>query len=768
MLLVLALLRVAEGQAERVERGVPPILDLGDRGQLPEDNDLPETTAELASGPPLLHAYDCSDARAQTRAIDLTAPADCPDPERDYTGPHLVQAAIVKKRDSVPHPVVHCEVRVTRQVNYCYGLLSTSFGMVTTAYKKLVLLDRETCVDAVAHRRLKFEGKEFELPKARSEKMYTSYFSRGWVDRSAGACYPEAFALPDGTYASSAVEETRIEILARTVRGLWNMESGEIVVDDHLPGVFRQMRILDAHSGAYYWADEDTAGACALTLTQVFMGKAKLWIPNANKDRTGTTEQYSGATLVVDSKNASQSVALLLGQPVLYCEVAECFVADNMPGFAACFRMTKGQAEQTFTGSVGPEKNHTSGLTYDLIVRDAEDEGEWNRALAWSRSDFMDFVNLAEYQETMVELVRAQCELERKVLYNKLQAMSGNANPHALVDILGPGHSYVRVGSSVAYVTQCTHVLVEMKSSPNCSLEVPVTRQGSKKMEWMDPLTKVLNQYPTEVLCSTLLPVRWRLDGNWYCATPEPMICAAPSKLKPTLGKYTATLELFDKAGKSPLMQASQIERRDRLYNQLSHREPVLVRVVQNALDRAAGTGHIDNILSAQEVEGLTSAISRNVVGWIGPYWLMDWFGVWAVRLWALLTFCLIVGSWFKNCGMGAITFLQNGWDGGRTLVKVAMAMCNCFYLPKHMWDYVLAGNESTWHAIRRFFERVQRYRDGKADPEEARRTEAEMEEYRAHTRPRNGWGRGPRNADCGDEARVYPEAPTPSPPPTA
>ena len=213
----------------------------------------------------------------------------------------------------------------------------------------------------------------------------------------------------------------------------------------------------------------------------------------------------------------------------------------------------------------------------------------------------MDFAAAFEIHETMEELVRTQCALERKILFNKIQSVSGSNNQHALFDIFGEGYTYVKVGSSVAYVTQCQPAIVELADSDNCTLEVPVRRRGrqeSQATEWMDPLTKVLYHFPTEVACSSLMPVRWNLEGTWYCSQPELVACAPPEKLRPSTGAYTATLDLFDKTAKTPLMQPAQIAQRDLLYNQLGHREAVLVRVIQNAVNNGRGRGRLGTLIS--------------------------------------------------------------------------------------------------------------------------------------------------------------------------
>ena len=174
-----------------------------------------------------------------------------------------------------------------------------------------MLPDRETCIKAVKQRELEYDGRRFLLPKESSEPYNRAYFSKGRVDNYDGTCHSVSTTLDDGTFVYGIVEETRIKVLARTVAGRWELESGALVVDEHLPGVFRTGELLDAMSGAYYWDEGDVNGACALSLTEVFMGAAALYVPT----RASAADRYVGSTLMVDSNNASQSIALVLGEP---------------------------------------------------------------------------------------------------------------------------------------------------------------------------------------------------------------------------------------------------------------------------------------------------------------------------------------------------------------------------------------------------------------------------------------------------------------------
>ena len=65
------------------------------------------------------------------------------------------------------------------------------------------------------------------------------------------------------------------------------------------------------------------------------------------------------------------------------------------------------------------------------------------------------------------------------------------------------------------YVTHCHPVNVEPRSHVNCTLEVPVTYNGSEV--FVDPISAVIKPMGTIVTCNDIAPPRFQLEGAWYC-----------------------------------------------------------------------------------------------------------------------------------------------------------------------------------------------------------------------------------------------------------
>jgi hypothetical protein len=69
------------------------------------------------------------------------------------------------------------------------------------------------------------------------------------------------------------------------------------------------------------------------------------------------------------------------------------------------------------------------------------------------------------------EFQEAVCQVERKSLFNKLQALA-SGNKYALHDIYGPGFQ-IYLSGSVAYVAQCLLVEARIYDPVNCRQEIP-------------------------------------------------------------------------------------------------------------------------------------------------------------------------------------------------------------------------------------------------------------------------------------------------------
>jgi hypothetical protein len=117
------------------------------------------------------------------------------------------------------------------------------------------------------------------------------------------------------------------------------------------------------------------------------------------------------------------------------------------------------------------------------------------------------FQRFEEFQE-------AVCQVERKSLFNKLQALaSGNK-----YNIYGPGFQ-IYLSGSVAYVAQCLPVEARIYNPVNCTQEIPV-EIGSEESwnvtrKYANAQTMILQDFPTRVPCTKEYPPKWKIEDRW-------------------------------------------------------------------------------------------------------------------------------------------------------------------------------------------------------------------------------------------------------------
>ena len=104
------------------------------------------------------------------------------------------------------------------------------------------------------------------------------------------------------------------------------------------------------------------------------------------------------------------------------------------------------------------------------------------------------------------------------------------------------------------------------------------------------------------VPCSDVMPSRWEIEGEWYCAYPKMHQCPPPVKLNvssPNLRAYDFTEGLGQ-----GLYSEEQLERQREFYLSQTSRAPVLAKLT-NAATATGSMGRLGIPLSAWDIEGI-------------------------------------------------------------------------------------------------------------------------------------------------------------------
>jgi hypothetical protein len=161
------------------------------------------------------------------------------------------------------------------------------------------------------------------------------------------------------------------------------------------------------------------------------------------------------------------------------------------------------------------------------------------------------------------ELQEAVCQVERKGLFNKHQALA-SGNKYDLHNIYGPGLQIYLAGS-VAYVAQCIPVEARLYDPVNCTQQIPAEIgsevHGNRTRKYANAQTMILQDFPTKVPCTWQYPPKWKIEDMWYCCFPTVQECnEAPTELNLTYDHTFHSMKAIFDGIKGGILTATQLQ----------------------------------------------------------------------------------------------------------------------------------------------------------------------------------------------------------------
>ncbi len=604
-----------------------------------------------------LTAYDCQTSASQQLVLDTTAPAECPSAESDFLSVRDERLQLLKAEGTWYVPVLQCAVFITKVVTPC-GFTSLTYASKTIMWEQAFRTSNSACKDSFKQGFLLVEKRKVPvIPGATSRDKH---FSHGSVSTS-GSCTNDDFTTAGNSYKMS-YEETFLRIKIERTMAKLDRAKGQLTFDNGVRGTYEDGSVFDNEAGLMVW-DAETPETCTHNINEFWRGTAQVR-PQINKpNRQGT--------IVMVGKNEAETrhLGFILGEPMKLCG-RTCHRVTSLPGFTACF-FKQGSAQLE-------ELHFKPGL--------AAADRDMNFLRLKSHADALFVDAELRNNDRFAQVVKGTCEVIRRTLQNKLQAISGVGNKHALLDLFGRGHLLTPAGPNVAYLTKCEAVEVQKADYDNCTAEVPVrviprntTLLQDQPIRFMDAATNVLQRFPTRLTCSSATPVRWKLQGEWWCSTPKMLSCKKPSQLKPDVEAFKASSDFTKGITSGGLMSQSMREQVYLFQEEQAHRDAVIMSVTRNGLDNSEYT--LGSPVSQEDVKGWTDSVIEKM----SPGWLFQVLGQSTQFVLAVLTFGSITWTLVTALARFIVEFARNGWDGGKTLGRACLGCCGVFMLPKNL-----------------------------------------------------------------------------------
>ena len=454
--------------------------------------------------------YDCSDPtkEAPYDRIDLTEVQRCADPELDYHPPEERSMQILQTESARPVVAYRCKATVDRSITKC-GFNSITYGGIHLPRREYPLAAGE-CKKAVKTKQWNMEGQVLHL-EVPARNTHT-FFSQGGVDKE-GNCQTASF-VQDGILYTTSYQQVTVDLVIETVHGMLDPVTGKVKFSSGLIADYSDETIHDTLEGVLVWRQEHYD--CQSTTSELYRGLGTLYRRKDNLKNTGRD-----ALVIISNRGSNQYAGLLVLEPRETCG-KKCYLTQ-IPNVRYC-----------------PLSTHESPL--DSRFQESFEQGQAQLMAAMGAQHLT--TNL-DYRRALRQIQGNICQTTRQELINRVKDLAGAGNQQSLLDIYGRGTRFYLAGN-VGYAVKCPARNVTLADARNCTLEIPVKDQGRHR--WMDAQTGILQDFPTEIPCSHLMPVEWKLEGSWFCSTPEIIPCPAPHQLNVTvdplqLGSFTEVMK---------------------------------------------------------------------------------------------------------------------------------------------------------------------------------------------------------------------------------
>ena len=553
--------------------------------------------------PYLFTSCDCSGPGVRYVNVDLLETEPCAKEEGDFEEPYEQRVMILQTDGHETIDVVNCEIRFSKEVTRC-GKTHINYGSTFVARDEIIYPSREECLrmakegyyDGVADQTT-LGG--FPIVKLQDGVWNTdAFYSKGGRDLD-GNCIWDSWLYRGENYRKS-YEETVVKVRFRNLKGHINRRTGILTIATAGIQATYAETMVDDVEGIYVW--ELAKENCTEHTSNVYDDFAT--VHRVREEKRKSSDKFDGSVLTFTNTETQQSGGFVVSKERDAC-LPDCH-RTHVQGLIAC---------------LDPHR-----IRHKIAYQPGQQADIKMLQIAMSH---MQLTDTFKVNGKFTAIAYDNCETRRYGTEHQLADVAGNDNPYALrnVKISGIGkdcRQFLHGGAS-GYVASCPKVNVTMVPYDNCTLEVPVVYADDALNEtaivhFVDPITLIMQSVPTISVCSPAMPIKWRINSKWYCATPVTHECDAPHQLSTTMG----TTGLSTSAGEFPgvgqlIYSPEQIKKNQEFLGDKNNRRPIAEqnnrKSIKNTIPARRGQGvHFGMPFSTEDLDSLSIQMALRIL----------------------------------------------------------------------------------------------------------------------------------------------------------
>ena len=438
-----------------------------------------------------LIAFNCSHPETTAVEFSLLSQGACPDFSETGTE-ETIDIQLIQRREFRDVHAFSAKVVRTLHILPCSGNIVTDMltqRVLEVSRKEVMMLYNANL----------FKDEFITLNNIPHNGSYTANRNvKGWSHENSRYCGGVTFTLYGRTY-EDAVLASQYDILTR---------DGLIVVDLNRNMVntfggttceFTEGHCVDYIYGDVFWNPD------AINVEDCHANKFIVLYDGSALLRTYPATKVTAPRQIVTVVSKSTAFSLILTKQIMLCR-QHAFESEHPKLYIVRLR----HLLRYFTNTA----MHTLDVNID-VYRSSK------------------FIHMERHFGTQLKQLNANvmrqiCRLEIQTIANLQAIASLDPAEFAYAYKKKPGFSAILRGE-VIHVLKCIRVAVHVRPSNNCYHELPVTYMNDSF--YLHPRTHVLIRHGSEVECTPLYPVKYRLQNQWYTLSPNLVQSTAPRDL---------------------------------------------------------------------------------------------------------------------------------------------------------------------------------------------------------------------------------------------